>query len=217
MVSSIITQPANGANIGVGQAFRVSVVTTNLQTGFFTAAQTEYYTQPQTLNSNGEIRGHQHITIQNLGDAKNPPDANQKNFFKGLNDGADPNGVVFADVPAGTLNTPGTYRICSMSSSFSHQPLIMPIAQRGSQDDCIRITVGGNGGGNRGGNGGKNGAQVAAATQAAPAAAPAAAAKPAATANNGGRTGGQTGRRRSGGRRSGLDPEEEAANRQSAH
>ncbi|CAG8833909.1 36870_t:CDS:1, partial [Racocetra persica] len=35
----------------------------------------------------------------------------------------------------------GFYRLCTMSSTHSHQPVIMPVAQRGSQDDCIRFKV----------------------------------------------------------------------------
>ncbi|KAG5461011.1 MAG: hypothetical protein BJ554DRAFT_6868, partial [Olpidium bornovanus] len=90
----------------------------NLQTGFFTVAATEYYTQPQTLNSDGIIKGA--LTV-------------------GLNDAAGGDGRLSTDVPANTLNTAGVYRICTMVGAFSHQPVVMPIAQRGAQDDCIRI------------------------------------------------------------------------------
>jgi len=37
----------------------------------------------------------------------------------------------------------GSYRLCTMTSSSNHQPVLMPVAQRGAQDDCIRFTVGG--------------------------------------------------------------------------
>jgi transcription initiation factor TFIID subunit 15 len=132
-----------------------------MQTGFFTAAATEYYTQPQTLNAQGQIKGHQHVTIQRLASTTNAPDASVKDFFKGVNDAAPADGTLVVAVPARTLTTPGTYRICTISGSFSHQPVVMPIAQRGAQDDCIRVTVGaangggGNNGGNRGNRGGR--------------------------------------------------------------
>ncbi|KAG5458230.1 MAG: hypothetical protein BJ554DRAFT_1589, partial [Olpidium bornovanus] len=139
-----------------------------------------------------------HVTIQQLTSLTEAPDANQKDFFQGkraasklttvdahvhrlnssprmstgLNDAAGADGTLFVDVPAGTLNTAGTYRICSMSGSFSHQPTVMPIAQRGAQDDCIRVNVGdnngsgndagdagGNNGGNNAGNDAENGAE----------------------------------------------------------
>ncbi|KAG5461539.1 MAG: hypothetical protein BJ554DRAFT_6246, partial [Olpidium bornovanus] len=141
MVSSIITSPENGDVIPAGSSFDVAVTVSNLNTGFFTKADVEYYTQPQSLNEDGVIRGHTHITIQNLGDGQTPPNAKDKAFFKGLNDKADGNGGLSVNVPADTIKEPGQYRICSMASSFSHQPVVMPVAQRGSQDDCIRVTV----------------------------------------------------------------------------
>jgi hypothetical protein len=64
-------------------------------------------------------------------------------FFKGLNDPA-VDGTLSVVIPAGTLPV-GLLRICSISGSESHQPVVMPVAQRGSQDDCIRVEVVNNG------------------------------------------------------------------------
>lgn len=36
----------------------------------------------------------------------------------------------------------GFYRVCTMSSAANHQPVLMPVAQRGAQDDCQRFSVG---------------------------------------------------------------------------
>ena len=45
-----------------------------------------------------------------------------------------------------------------MTSASNHQPAVMPVAQRGAQDDCTKFTVGqtGNGGGMDGGRRRKN-------------------------------------------------------------
>ncbi|KAG5459265.1 MAG: hypothetical protein BJ554DRAFT_351, partial [Olpidium bornovanus] len=57
MVSTIIVEPQNQAKLPLGQDFQVSVITANMKTGFFDAAQTEYYTQPQTLDEQGAVKG----------------------------------------------------------------------------------------------------------------------------------------------------------------
>jgi hypothetical protein len=33
----------------------------------------------------------------------------------------------------------GAYRICTINSSSNHQPVIVPIAQHGSLDDCTYV------------------------------------------------------------------------------
>ena len=164
MVSTVILNPKNGDNLPAGQSFNIQVRIANMQLGSFTNAQTTYYSAPQALQG-GQIVGHTHVTVQNLGgnlNPTNPLNAQQFVFFKGIND--DGNG-------AGTLETPvdgglpaGFYRLCTMAGASNHQPVLMPVAQRGAQDDCVRFTVGGgnnnNGGGQNGGgqnNGGQNG------------------------------------------------------------
>jgi transcription initiation factor TFIID subunit 15 len=36
-----------------------------------------------------------------------------------------------------------------MTSSSNHQPVLMPVAQRGAQDDCQKFSVGQGNGGNK--------------------------------------------------------------------
>jgi transcription initiation factor TFIID subunit 15 len=139
MVSTIIVNPKNGATVKVGQAFTVTIQNNNIITGFFDDAATQYYLTPQTLDG-GKIQGHQHITIQELTSKAKAPDARVFAFFKGLNDAAVNGGQLSVTVDKG-LPTAGTYRICSITGTRGHQPVIMPVAQRGSQDDCIRIKV----------------------------------------------------------------------------
>ncbi|CAG8581264.1 7733_t:CDS:2 [Dentiscutata erythropus] len=138
MVSTIILNPTSGEQIKANKNFIIKIKVINLNTGFFSDPNTEYYTSSQELDNNGLIKGHSHVVIQKLTDDENPPDPTTFAFFKGLNDKA-ANGVLSTIVTPGLPR--GLYRLCTMSSSFTHQPVIMPVAQRGSQDDCVRFNV----------------------------------------------------------------------------
>ncbi|CAJ0873337.1 1799_t:CDS:2 [Entrophospora sp. SA101] len=129
MPSTLIIEPINGQILKSRQSFRVKTKISNLITGFFTNPNEKYYTEPQQLK-NGVIKGHSHVTIQKL-DGNNLPNAKDFTFFKGL-DQPDKNGILLVKVKG---LSPGDYRICTLVSSFSHQPVIMPVAKRGSQDD----------------------------------------------------------------------------------
>ncbi|EHA46142.1 hypothetical protein MGG_02851 [Pyricularia oryzae 70-15] len=160
MVSTVIINPKNGDKIPAQKSFNVQVKIANMKLGSFTNAQNTYYTAPQQLEG-GVVVGHTHVTIQDLGGTMNPTqplNAEQFAFFKGINDAGDGNGGLQAPVDGGL--PPGMYRLCSMCGASNHQPAIMPVAQRGAQDDCVRFEViddGGNGNGKNNNNGnGKN-------------------------------------------------------------
>ncbi|RHZ54974.1 hypothetical protein Glove_421g9 [Diversispora epigaea] len=136
MVSSVIVSPENGAKVPANKNFTIRVEIANLQTGFFSDPETDYYDVPQTVNKNGIIQGHIHIVAQKL-IGKGIPNPAIFEFFEGLNGVADDEGGLETETKLG----PGLYRLCSMASSEGHQPVVMPIAKRGAQDDCIRFTV----------------------------------------------------------------------------
>ena len=109
----------------------------------FLAQFSTYFSKLHTITSayekGGKILGHSHITIQEIkGNKRKPLNPKAFAFFKGLDDPAE-NGVLSVEVESGL--PAGDYRICTIVSSFTHQPVVMPIAQRGAQDDCIRIKV----------------------------------------------------------------------------
>ncbi|KAI8819158.1 uncharacterized protein EV422DRAFT_119800 [Fimicolochytrium jonesii] len=147
MPSTMIVSPANGATIRRGQNIPVVVNTANLVTGFSSNPSTALYTTPQTLSAQGTVQGHQHFVFQKIAGAgaqrPSVPDARTFAFFQGLNSAADANGNLRATIPAASVAAagPGMYRLCTMAASNSHQPLVMPVAQRGAQDDCVRINV----------------------------------------------------------------------------
>jgi hypothetical protein len=171
MVSSIIISPAPAENIAANKDFTISVQTSGLSAGSFTNAAATYYAAPQNLASNGQIIGHTHVTVQDIGSSLTPTaalDANAFVFFKGINDAGNGKGLLSATVTGGL--PAGKYRVCTMSSSSNHQPVLMPIAQRGAQDDCQKFTVGGNaanGSGSNGSNASSNAGGAAASSKAA--------------------------------------------------
>jgi hypothetical protein len=146
MVSVVITNPAVGQTIPAGQTFNITVQTSNLQAGAFTNADTTYYAAPQALKS-GQVVGHTHVTVQDMGKSLNPAtalDPTQFAFFKGINDAGNGKGLLAATVTNGL--PAGNYRVCTITSAANHQPVLMPVAQRGTADDCTKFVVSGNGG-----------------------------------------------------------------------
>jgi hypothetical protein len=145
MVSSIITFPKTGSVISSDTDFTITVQMSNIVAGSFTDADTTYYSAPQFLQ-NGNVVGHTHVTIQDLGENLNPtvaPDATQFAFFKGINDPGNGKGLFSAAVTGGL--PAGNYRLCTLASASNHQPVLMPVAQRGTSDDCTKFVVSGTG------------------------------------------------------------------------
>lgn len=156
MISTVVLNPKNNDNLQAGKTFTVKVKLSNIALGSFTNATSTYYSAPQDLDGSGKVIGHTHVTVQNTGNTLNPTeplDATQFVFFKGINDAGDGQGTLSTDVTGGL--PAGNYRICTMTSAANHQPVLMPVAQRGSQEDCRYFTVSNNGGGG-GNNGGNN-------------------------------------------------------------
>lgn len=137
MVSSILINPSHNDDIQANVDFEIQVQVANFAPGAFTDAQSTYYSAPQDLDGAGRIIGHTHVTVQDLGGSLTPDqplDASTFVFFKGINDEGNGNGLLSATVEGGL--PPGNYRVCTMFAAANHQPVIMPVAQRGAQDDC---------------------------------------------------------------------------------
>ncbi|KAH7881295.1 uncharacterized protein C8R40DRAFT_30896 [Lentinula edodes] len=144
MPSAKFANPANGATIAANTEFTITMNINNLDTGNFVNANENYFAAPQQLSAQGQIIGHTHVVIEALSDLAQttPTNPQQFAFFKGVNTAA-VNGAVTADVTSGV--PAGAYRLCSINSSSNHQPVIVPIAQHGSLDDCVYFTASGDG------------------------------------------------------------------------
>ncbi|KAJ7885527.1 hypothetical protein B0H14DRAFT_3128154 [Mycena olivaceomarginata] len=104
-------------------------------------AQKTYFANPQKLNADGQIIGHTHIVVEAMDSLTSTKTTDPKRFvfFKGVNTPQDKNRNVQVDVNGGLK--PGVYRMCTITSSHTHQPAIVPIAQHGSLDDCVYFTA----------------------------------------------------------------------------
>ena len=138
MPSSKFVNPVNGQDIAANTAFDISMAVSNLQTGNFVNAASNYYSAPQQINAQGNIIGHTHFTVQAVSSftSTQPLDPNVFQFFKGVN-GAAKNGVVTENVAAGL--PAGFYRCCSMNTDANHTPCLVAVAQHGSLDDCVYV------------------------------------------------------------------------------
>jgi hypothetical protein len=128
MVSAMVLFPGPGQDIAANTPFNIQVQITNLDAGFFTDAAATYYSAPQAL-SGGNIVGHCHVTVQDLGNnlaPTQPPDPATFAFFKGIDDAGNGQGLLQANVTAGL--PAGFYRVCTMNSAANHQPVLMPVS-----------------------------------------------------------------------------------------
>jgi hypothetical protein len=141
MISTIITHPAPGQSMESNKTFNITIQTTHLKAGILSNPEASYYTAPQDLDDQGDIKGHCHVVVQEMGNmtARAPPDPKNPAFFQANAEVLNDDGRLQATVEGGLA--PGIYRVCTIVSAENHQPVAMPVAARGSQDDCVRFTV----------------------------------------------------------------------------
>jgi hypothetical protein len=142
MISTIITQPAFNAQIAVENGFNVQFTTKNLMAGNLADLRNEYLLIPQTVDANtGMIQGFMQVTVQKIPDDGRAPTGTDIVFFDASDTRSNEQGITKFDIniPQGRIKSRGLHRICAMASAASGQPVIMPVAQRGAQGDCIRV------------------------------------------------------------------------------
>ncbi|KAI6045167.1 hypothetical protein EDC04DRAFT_3137463 [Pisolithus marmoratus] len=140
--SAKFATPGNLAVIPANTTFQVALAVKGLETGFFSNADTNYLAAPQQLNmSTGKIMGHSHIVIEQLDNLTQttPTDPSKFAFFATLSSRADAQGLLYANVTGGLPE--GSYRMSSMNTAMNHQPLLVPVVQRGASDDTIYFSV----------------------------------------------------------------------------
>lgn len=139
MPSAKFVSPKNLDTIQANQTFAVILAVKNLDTGNFVNANTNYYSAPQQLNSLKIIKGHTHIVIESLDslDQTTPTDPTRFTTFKGVNTVA-VNGQLNATIDDGL--PAGQYKLSTINTAANHQPVLVPIAQRGSLDDSVYVS-----------------------------------------------------------------------------
>ncbi|KAM6493145.1 hypothetical protein JOM56_011279 [Amanita muscaria] len=140
MPSAKFVFPTNLVTIKANTAFTVKLAMQNMETGNFVNAQQNYFSAPQQVNNQGQIKGHSHVVIEQLTaiDQTTPTDPRKFAFFKGLN-GAAQGGILTADVTSGL--PAGVYKVSTINTASNHQAVAVPVAQRGSLDDAVYFTI----------------------------------------------------------------------------
>jgi len=159
MPSCKFSFPANLDVIQSNTDFTIQLAINNFQAGVFTNAKTNYFGAPAFTNDQGQIIGHAHVVVEAIDSLTTTTvsDPTKFSFFKGINTAA-VNGILSATVTGGL--PAGTYKLSTINSAATHQPILVAVAQHGSLDDCVYFTVSDNASGNNGNNR-NNGAQQA--------------------------------------------------------
>ncbi|KAH8831897.1 hypothetical protein DL96DRAFT_1678191 [Flagelloscypha sp. PMI_526] len=119
-----LTSTNNFINFCVGKT-----LTRWMKTGVFANSRTNFLAAPQ------QLAGDQ---IQGFAKIRTAADPGNFEFAAGIKAPAE-NGQLQKVVQGGLVA--GSYRLCSILSAANNQPVIVPIAQRGSLDDCVYFTV----------------------------------------------------------------------------
>jgi hypothetical protein len=141
MPSAKFKYPTNGANTIIEKEnFTIEMNVANFKTGDFVNADESYFAAPQQLDNQGQIIGHSHVVVEALSSPgqTTPTDPRKFAFFKGLNEAAE--GGVLSTVVDGGLPA-GSYKLSSINTAANHQPLLVPIAQHGSLDDAVYVSI----------------------------------------------------------------------------
>ncbi|OAX82223.1 hypothetical protein ACJ72_03430 [Emergomyces africanus] len=145
MVSTLITAPVTGDVFKVNESIVFKVAVRNIEMGFYTNSNVTYLSAPQSLNSEGFVQGHTHLTVQFMGSKTTgiqALDASNPIWFHSVNSPHPEHktGGFSATLDEG-LARPGFYRVCTLTAAANHQPVVMPIPKRGAQDDCTKFKV----------------------------------------------------------------------------
>lgn len=85
MISTVILVPSAGQQIASDTTFQIQLQVDGLVAGHFTNADATYYSAPQAVDaSTGNVIGHTHVTVQDLGSSLNPSqplDATQVSIY----------------------------------------------------------------------------------------------------------------------------------------
>lgn len=140
MVSTIILEPLNNDKFPLGVDISIVIKTINIDFGYSDDPTTMFQLYPQELNDVGYIKGHSHVAIQQLSDKYTVPSAKNPFFFESLTE-TSTNGELSTIVDGRMFTEKGEYRLCTSTSSQSHQPVLMGVARRGFADDCVRFNI----------------------------------------------------------------------------
>src|SRR5919198_439470 len=130
----VVLSPGSGRILPLNTEIRVRARFTNFVPGFFNDPATQYGLEPQRLDAQGNLQGHNHACIQrisNNGTVGTACDSFVVLEQKGTTD------VVRNVAPP--ITQAGRYRICVDVASGAHYAAARAFARDGGPVDCIRV------------------------------------------------------------------------------
>ena len=132
-----IQRPGSGRILPLNQELDVRAVVQNFQPGFFNDPKTQYGVDPQRLNGDGNLQGHNHACFQRLG-RDNLPVSTKCDSFVVLEQQGTSNTITGIAPP---ITQAGRYRLCVDDASGAHYVAVRAFAQQGGPVDCVRVLV----------------------------------------------------------------------------
>ena len=130
----VIQRPGSGRILPLNQEIQIRAVVENFQPGFFNDPKTQYGVDPQRLNGQGNLQGHNHACIQRI------PQDGQLNTkcdsFVVLEQEGTTNVISGVGPP---ISVAGRYRVCVDDASGAHYVAVRAFAQQGGPVDCVRV------------------------------------------------------------------------------
>lgn len=130
----VIQRPGSGRILPLNQEIQIRALVQNFQPGFFNDPKTQYGVDPQRLNAQGNLQGHNHACIQRL-PSNGAPDVKCDSFVVLAQEGT--TNVVSGVGPP--ISVPGRYRVCVDDASGAHYVAVRAFAQQGGPVDCVRV------------------------------------------------------------------------------
>ncbi len=132
----VIIRPGSGRILPLNTEIQVRARFVNFVPGFFNDPATQYGLEPQRLDGQGNLQGHNHACIQRL-PASGVPGVACDSFVVLEQEGT--TNVVSNVAPP--LTVPGRYRVCVDAASGAHYAAARAFAREGGPVDCIRVLV----------------------------------------------------------------------------
>lgn len=130
----VISRPGSGRILPLNREIQIRATVENFQPGFFNDSATQYGTDPQRLNDQGNLQGHNHACIQRL--PRNGVPSVKCDSFVVMEQQGDSNVIVGTGPP---VTVAGRYRVCVDDASAAHYVAARAFAQNGGPVDCVRV------------------------------------------------------------------------------
>jgi hypothetical protein len=130
-----IQRPGSGRILPLNQEIQIRALVQNFQPGFFNDPKTQYGVDPQRLNGDGNLQGHNHACVQRLGRDSLPLSTKCDSFVVLEQEGT--SNVISGVGPP--ITVAGRYRLCVDDASGAHYVAVRAFAQQGGPVDCVRV------------------------------------------------------------------------------